>query len=140
VVDSLLQVQIALSPRSGYTGEDGFEISVSADQTEMLAKALLAEPEVKPIGLGARNSLRLEAGLCLYGQDIDTTTNPVEAGLGWAMQKIRRAEGARAGGYIGAKNIIAAQAINTLSTGQKDHIKFCFIIKFTTQTCWLGSH
>jgi aminomethyltransferase len=99
--------------RSGYTGEDGFEISVSAEQTEMLAKALLAEPEVKPIGLGARNSLRLEAGLCLYGQDIDTTTNPVEAGLGWAMQKVRRAEGARAGGYIGATYIIAAQAINT---------------------------
>jgi aminomethyltransferase len=99
--------------RSGYTGEDGFEISVSAEQTQMLAKALLAEPEVKPIGLGARNSLRLEAGLCLYGQDIDTTTNPVEAGLGWAMQKVRRAEGARAGGYIGAINIIAAQAINT---------------------------
>ena len=99
--------------RSGYTGEDGFEISVSAAQTKMLAKALLAEPEVKPIGLGARNSLRLEAGLCLYGQDIDATTNPVEAGLGWAMQKVRRAEGARAGGYIGAINIIAAQAINT---------------------------
>ncbi len=108
--------------RSGYTGEDGFEISVSAAQTEMLAKALLTETEVKPIGLGARNSLRLEAGLCLYGQDIDTTTNPVEAGLGWAMQKIRRAEGARAGGYLGATNIIAAQAINTTSTGQKDHI------------------
>ena len=99
--------------RSGYTGEDGFEISVAAEQTEMLAKALLAEPEVKPIGLGARNSLRLEAGLCLYGQDIDATTNPVEAVLGWAMQKVRRAEGARAGGYIGATNIIAAQAINT---------------------------
>ena len=102
--------------RSGYTGEDGFEISVSAEQTEMLAKALLAEPEVKPIGLGARNSLRLEAGLCLYGQDIDATTNPVEAGLSWAMQKVRRAEGARAGGYIGAINVIAAQANNTKAT------------------------
>ncbi|MDO8459277.1 MAG: glycine cleavage system aminomethyltransferase GcvT [Burkholderiaceae bacterium] len=102
--------------RSGYTGEDGFEISVSAEQTEMLAKALLAEPEVKPIGLGARNSLRLEAGLCLYGQDIDATTNPVEAGLGWAMQKVRRAGGARAGGYIGATHIIAAQANNTPAT------------------------
>ncbi len=107
--------------RSGYTGEDGFEISVKAEQTEMLAKALLAEPEVKPIGLGARNSLRLEAGLCLYGQDIDGTTNPVEAGLGWAMQKVRRADGARAGGYLGASNIIAAQAENTLDIGQKDH-------------------
>ena len=106
--------------RSGYTGEDGFEISVSAEQTEMLAKALLAEPEVKPIGLGARNSLRLEAGLCLYGQDIDATTNPVEAGLGWAMQKVRRAEGARAGGYIGATNIIAFQAINTPASEQND--------------------
>ena len=106
--------------RSGYTGEDGFEISVSAEQTEMLAKALLAEPEVKPIGLGARNSLRLEAGLCLYGQDIDATTNPVEAGLGWAMQKVRRAEGARAGGYMGATNIIAAQAINTPTGVQND--------------------
>ncbi|MEY3781889.1 MAG: glycine cleavage system protein [Pseudomonadota bacterium] len=106
--------------RSGYTGEDGFEISVSAEQTEMLAKALLAEPEVKPMGLGARNSLRLEAGLCLYGQDIDATTNPVEAGLGWAMQKVRRAEGARAGGYIGATNIIAAQAINTPACVQNE--------------------
>lgn len=106
--------------RSGYTGEDGFEISVSAEQTEMLAKALLAEPEVKPVGLGARNSLRLEAGLCLYGQDIDATTNPVEAGLGWAMQKVRRAEGARAGGYIGATNIIAEQAINTTAGVQND--------------------
>jgi aminomethyltransferase len=106
--------------RSGYTGEDGFEISVSAEQAEMLAKALLAEPEVKPIGLGARNSLRLEAGLCLYGQDIDATTNPVEAGLGWAMQKVRRADGARAGGYIGAINIIAAQAINTPASVQND--------------------
>jgi aminomethyltransferase len=106
--------------RSGYTGEDGFEISVSAEQTEMLAKALLAEPEVKPIGLGARNSLRLEAGLCLYGQDIDATTNPVEAGLGWAMQKVRRAEGARAGGYIGATNIIAAQEINTTASVQNE--------------------
>jgi aminomethyltransferase len=106
--------------RSGYTGEDGFEISVAAEQTEMLAKALLAETEVKPIGLGARNSLRLEAGLCLYGQDIDATTNPVEAGLGWAMQKVRRAEGARAGGYVGAINILAAQAINTPASAQND--------------------
>jgi aminomethyltransferase len=104
--------------RSGYTGEDGFEISVSAEQTEMLAKALLAESEVKPIGLGARNSLRLEAGLCLYGQDIDTTTNPVEAGLSWAMQKVRRAEGARAGGYIGATNILANYSIITSASGE----------------------
>ena len=93
--------------RSGYTGEDGFEISVPAGQAETLARALLAQPEVKPIGLGARNSLRLEAGLCLYGNDIDTTTTPVEAGLTWAIQKVRRTGGARAGGFPGATKIIA---------------------------------
>lgn len=96
--------------RSGYTGEDGFEISVHESQAEALAKALLAEPEVKPIGLGARNSLRLEAGLCLYGNDIDGTTTPVEAGLNWAMQKVRRADGARAGGFPGAEKILAQLA------------------------------
>jgi aminomethyltransferase len=88
--------------RSGYTGEDGFEISVHASDALALANALLTQPEVKPIGLGARNSLRLEAGLPLYGNDIDTTTTPVEAGLQWAMQKVRRAGGARAGGFPGA--------------------------------------
>lgn len=88
--------------RSGYTGEDGFEISVHADQAVALARKLLAQPEVKPIGLGARDSLRLEAGLCLYGHDINTDTNPVEASLTWAIQKVRRAGGARAGGYPGA--------------------------------------
>ncbi len=88
--------------RSGYTGEDGFEISVHQDQAVALARKLLAQPEVAPIGLGARDSLRLEAGLCLYGHDIDTTTNPVEASLTWAIQKVRRAGGARAGGYPGA--------------------------------------
>ena len=93
--------------RSGYTGEDGFEISVHEMQVEALARALLAQPEVKPVGLGARNSLRLEAGLCLYGNDIDTTTTPVEAGLNWAMQKVRRAGGARAGGFPGAVKILA---------------------------------
>ncbi len=92
--------------RSGYTGEDGFEISVHASQAEALARALLAQPEVQPIGLGARNSLRLEAGLCLYGNDIDTTTTPVEAGLGWAMQKVRRTGGARAGGFPGADRVL----------------------------------
>lgn len=96
--------------RSGYTGEDGFEISVHESQAEALAKALLAEPEVKPIGLGARNSLRLEAGLCLYGNDIDGSTTPVEAGLNWAMQKVRRADGARAGGFPGAEKILAQLA------------------------------
>jgi aminomethyltransferase len=98
--------------RSGYTGEDGFEISVPQAHTDALARALLAQPEVKPIGLGARNSLRLEAGLCLYGQDIDTTTNPLEAGLAWAIQKVRRGGGARAGGFPGAAKIIAACADN----------------------------
>ncbi len=92
--------------RSGYTGEDGFEISVQAAQAEAFARALLAQPEVQPIGLGARNSLRLEAGLCLYGNDIDTTTTPVEAALGWAMQKVRRSGGARAGGFPGADRVL----------------------------------
>lgn len=96
--------------RSGYTGEDGFEISVHQSHAEALARLLLAQPEVKPIGLGARNSLRLEAGLCLYGNDIDTTTNPVEANLLWAMQKVRRAGGAREGGFPGASKILAAIA------------------------------
>jgi aminomethyltransferase len=88
--------------RSGYTGEDGFEISVPAPQAQALARALLALAEVKPAGLGARDTLRLEAGLCLYGHDIDDVTTPVEAGLAWAIQKVRRAGGARAGGYPGA--------------------------------------
>ncbi|MGI9133201.1 MAG: glycine cleavage system aminomethyltransferase GcvT, partial [Rhodoferax sp.] len=96
--------------RSGYTGEDGFEISVHHSQAETLARALLAQPEVKPIGLGARNSLRLEAGLCLYGNDIDTSTNPVEANLNWAIQKVRRSGGARAGGFPGASKILPALA------------------------------
>ena len=93
--------------RSGYTGEDGFEISLPASAAEAFARALLAQPEVKPIGLGARNSLRLEAGLCLYGNDIDTTTTPVEASLNWAMQKVRRTGGARAGGFPGAGKVLA---------------------------------
>ena len=93
--------------RSGYTGEDGFEISVPAKRAVALARALLAQPEVGPAGLGARDTLRLEAGLCLYGNDIDTNTTPVEAGLGWAIQKVRRAGGARAGGYPGARVIDA---------------------------------
>lgn len=92
--------------RSGYTGEDGYEISVPEARAEAFARALLAEPEVQPIGLGARDSLRLEAGLCLYGHDIDTTTTPVEAGLIWAIQKARRADGAREGGFPGATRIL----------------------------------
>jgi aminomethyltransferase len=93
--------------RSGYTGEDGFEISLPATEADAFARALLAQPEVKPIGLGARNSLRLEAGLCLYGNDIDTTTTPVEAGLNWAIQKVRRTGGAREGGFPGAAKVLA---------------------------------
>jgi aminomethyltransferase len=92
--------------RSGYSGEDGYEISVPADRAEDLAKALLADPDVHPIGLGARDSLRLEAGLCLYGNDIDTTTTPVAAALEWAVQKVRRTGGARAGGFPGAEVIL----------------------------------
>jgi len=88
--------------RSGYTGEDGFEISVPEDRAAELAHTLLHQPEVKPIGLGARDSLRLEAGLCLYGHDIDTDTSPVEGSLLWAMQKVRRPGGERAGGFPGA--------------------------------------
>jgi aminomethyltransferase len=88
--------------RSGYTGEDGFEISVPASQAVVLARALLAQPEVKPAGLGARDTLRLEAGLCLYGHDINERTTPIEAGLTWAIQKVRRPGGARAGHYPGA--------------------------------------
>jgi aminomethyltransferase len=92
--------------RSGYTGEDGFEISVDGAHAEALARALLAQPEVKPVGLGARNSLRLEAGLCLYGNDIDTSTTPVEAALTWAIQKVRRSGGAREGGFPGATRVL----------------------------------
>ena len=92
--------------RSGYTGEDGFEISLPAHVAEAFARALLAHPEVMAIGLGARNSLRLEAGLCLYGNDIDTTTTPVEAGLNWAIQKVRRTGGERAGGFAGAATVL----------------------------------
>lgn len=89
--------------RSGYTGEDGFEIAVAADDAPRLAKALLAEPEVRPIGLGARDSLRLEAGLPLYGHDLDETTSPVEADLRFAIAKARR----EAGGFPGAERILS---------------------------------
>ena len=109
--------------RSGYTGEDGFEISVHQNQAEALARALLAQPEVKPVGLGARNSLRLEAGLPLYGNDIDTTSTPVEAGLTWAIQKVRRAGGAREGGFPGATKILAAIAQSTGAGGQNSTVK-----------------
>jgi aminomethyltransferase len=90
--------------RSGYTGEDGFEISLPADAAERLARRLLSEPDVMPAGLGARDTLRLEAGLCLYGHDIDESTSVIEADLAWAMQKRRRAQG----GFPGA-SVIARQ-------------------------------
>ncbi|MEP5758818.1 MAG: glycine cleavage system aminomethyltransferase GcvT [Litoreibacter sp.] len=92
--------------RSGYTGEDGYEISVPADQAEKLARALLAHGDVEPIGLGARDSLRLEAGLCLYGHDIDTETTPIQGALNWAIQKVRRKGGDREGGFPGADIIM----------------------------------
>jgi len=92
--------------RSGYSGEDGFEISVPAADGRAFAEALLARPEVAPVGLGARDSLRLEAGLCLYGADLDETTSPAEAALGWAIQKSRRRGGAREGGFPGADRIL----------------------------------
>jgi aminomethyltransferase len=97
----------AFVSRSGYTGEDGFEISVPAEQAEAFAKTLLANGDVLPIGLGARDSLRLEAGLCLYGHDIDTTTTPVEGALEWSIQKSRRQGGARVGGFPGADKILS---------------------------------
>ncbi|MDV4145121.1 glycine cleavage system aminomethyltransferase GcvT [Shimia sp. FJ5] len=96
--------------RSGYTGEDGFEISVPDGSAEALCRALLEMEEVEAIGLGARDSLRLEAGLCLYGNDIDAGTSPVEAALTWAIQKVRRTGGARAGGFPGAEAILGQMA------------------------------
>jgi aminomethyltransferase len=93
--------------RSGYTGEDGFEISVPAEAAERLARELIAGGDVLPVGLGARDSLRLEAGLCLYGHDIDASTTPVEGALEWSIQKSRRNDGARAGGFFGAEVILA---------------------------------
>ncbi len=95
----------SLVSRSGYTGEDGFEISVPAYRAEAVAEALLRNPAVLPVGLGARDSLRLEASLCLYGSDIDADTSPVEANLAWAIQPVRRPGGARAGGFPGADRI-----------------------------------
>ena len=103
--------------RSGYTGEDGFEISVENRCAEELARLLLLQPEVEPVGLGARDSLRLEAGLCLYGDDIDTETTPVEASLVWALSKSRRSDGERPGGFPGAKKILAQLAASKAGAG-----------------------
>ncbi|MBR9842953.1 MAG: glycine cleavage system aminomethyltransferase GcvT [Rhodobacteraceae bacterium] len=96
--------------RSGYTGEDGFEISLPEAEAEAICRALLEMDEVEAIGLGARDSLRLEAGLCLYGNDIDAGTSPVEAALTWAIQKARRTGGDRAGGFPGADVILGQMA------------------------------
>ncbi|MEH6567627.1 MAG: glycine cleavage system aminomethyltransferase GcvT [Halioglobus sp.] len=98
---------------SGYTGEDGFEISVGALHAEAIARRLLAFSEVEPIGLGARDSLRLEAGLCLYGHELDATINPVQAGLLWSVNKIRRPDGERPGGFPGAEPIFESIAQST---------------------------
>jgi len=103
---SILGVSCIVS-RSGYSGEDGYEVSVPEAKAVDFVRALLTNPDVHPIGLGARDSLRLEAGLCLYGNDIDTTTTPVAAALEWAIQKVRRSGGARAGGFPGADVILA---------------------------------
>jgi len=99
--------------RSGYSGEDGFEISIPQDHAVAVAKALLEHPDCEAIGLGARDSLRLEAGLCLYGNDIDTTTSPIEASLEWALQKARKAGGDREGGFPGADRILGELADGT---------------------------
>ncbi len=107
-IDTEVAGAAATITRSGYTGEDGWEIGVEAADAERVARALLAQPGVLPAGLGARDSLRLEAGLCLYGHDLDPTTTPVEAALEWSIQKSRRPGGARSGGYPGA-DIVARQ-------------------------------
>ncbi|MCG6217252.1 glycine cleavage system aminomethyltransferase GcvT [Vibrio furnissii] len=113
------QVQIdgidCIVSRSGYTGEDGYEISVPADQAEALARTLTAFEEVEWIGLGARDSLRLECGLCLYGHDLDETTTPVEASLLWAIQPVRRTGGPREGGFPGADIILSQIATKDVS-------------------------
>jgi aminomethyltransferase len=95
---------------SGYTGEDGFEISVPAEHATNLSRTLLAFEQVEAIGLGARDSLRLEVGLCLYGHDLDTETTPIEAGLTWSISQSRRKSGAKAGGFLGAENILSQMA------------------------------
>ncbi|WP_117191067.1 glycine cleavage system aminomethyltransferase GcvT [Rhizobium terrae] len=113
VCDALLHDAPCIVSRSGYSGEDGFEISVPASQAEQVARALLEDLHCQPIGLGARDSLRLEAGLCLYGNDIDTTTSPIEASLEWAIQRARKAGGEREGGFPGASRILGELANGT---------------------------
>jgi aminomethyltransferase len=94
--------------RSGYTGEDGFEISIPNEHADAISRLLLDIDGVEAIGLGARDSLRLEAGLCLYGHDMDTNTNPIDASLLWSISKSRRPDGTKAGGFLGADNVLAA--------------------------------
>lgn len=116
--------------RSGYTGEDGFELSVKAVDAPRLAQLLLAQPEVLPIGLGARNSLRLEAGLCLYGNDLTAHTNPVNANLQWAIQKVRRQGGDRAGGFLGSAAIDAAFAsVQSWASNRIDDHHASFLVR-----------
>ncbi|MXN45564.1 glycine cleavage system aminomethyltransferase GcvT [Shinella kummerowiae] len=107
VADVVLLGSPAIVARAGYTGEDGYEISVPADRAVALAEAFLADTRVLLVGLGARDSLRLESGLCLYGHDIDTATTPAQGAIEWAIQKVRRSGGARAGGFPGADIILA---------------------------------
>jgi aminomethyltransferase len=103
----------ALVTRSGYTGEDGFEIAVPRAQAETLARRLLAHPDVRPVGLGARDTLRLEAGLPLHGQDMDESTRPAESGLAWAIARSRRSGAARAGGFPGAERVLREERAGT---------------------------
>ncbi|MGD9481470.1 glycine cleavage system aminomethyltransferase GcvT [Shinella sp. G-2] len=107
VADVTLAGARCIVARAGYTGEDGYEISVPAYRAVALAEALLADARVRPVGLGARDSLRLESGLCLYGHDIDAATTPAQGALEWAIQKVRRNGGARAGGFPGADIVLA---------------------------------
>ncbi|HEV2501801.1 MAG TPA: glycine cleavage system aminomethyltransferase GcvT [Mesorhizobium sp.] len=106
VTETTLLGSPAMVARAGYTGEDGYEISISADRAVALAEALLADARVRLVGLGARDSLRLESGLCLYGHDIDPSTTPGQGSLEWAIQKVRRNGGARAGGFPGADVVL----------------------------------
>ena len=108
-----MNCSLGLVSRCGYTGEDGFEISVSRDKLESLARRLIADPAVKLVGLGARDTLRLEAGLHLYGQDMDSTTTIVEAALGWAVARSRRAGGTKPGGFCGAEVYLREAATGT---------------------------
>jgi aminomethyltransferase len=105
VTAKLLDTECWIS-RSGYTGEDGYEISIPNNAVDEIVQLLSQDIHVEPIGLGARDSLRLEAGLCLYGHDIDTNTSPIEGNLNWAIQKVRRTGGERAGGFPGANRIL----------------------------------